>query len=200
MSKNNITREKEWNNRFPKKPVIYNAQYDRPRDPRTFVFDKSYILESIIKNYGLSSKDDNTTILSCLTFVQSFIKYAGDRKTKGQDEFWQNPEDTVTLQKGDCEDGAILIKSLSLVAGVPDWKVRICAGHVKGGGHAYCTYVRDDDTQCIMDWCYWPNRLPVNERRSLKDEKNYYEVWFSWTRKYTFAPQRTTYSKGIISV
>lgn len=533
MSKNDLAREKKWNNKFPKKPITYNAQYGRPRDPRTFVFDKSYLLESVVKSYGLSSKNDNDTMLNCLLFVQKYLKYTGDMETKGQQEFWQNPEDTLTLQKGDCiaeyeeiytidgvkkakdvkvgdmvlsydfntnefvykpivnlwdkgvkkikrvhlrngqhvdvtdehhmmvrtnqkgdsvyekrdlkdvdlsrwwrrkvpiakkipykksvpvwdkelyrvighylaegwcdkytvsssgyeliediiplleknnipfsehknnsgvpyitflksdfkdylkplkrnsfditlteelltlpeeyleellygmwlgdgtklqypdnrgyannkewtyatsseqlagdiqriglhlgrtfhiwkqehhggsgnqpiyrinynsnshflkdhghkdlgevsiryiedvgecqtydwevkdthnflfkngmlsfqcEDGALLIKSLSLVAGVPDWKVRVCAGHVKGGGHAYCTYVRDNDTQCVMDWCYWPNQLPVNSRPNFKDEKNYYEIWFSWTREYTFAPKPVTYSKGVVTL
>jgi len=522
-------REQLWNNKFPKKPVIYNAQYGRPRDPRTFLFDKSYILEQIVKNYGLKQGSDDDTMLACLVFVQSFITYKGDMITKGQKEFWQNPEDTTTLQKGDCiaeyetihtkegvkkasevklgdlvlsydfnenkyvykpiinlwdkgikpikrvhfrngqyidvtdehhmlmrtnqignskyektdlkdvdlsrwwkrrvplsikipyyekdiewltedlcfvigyflaggwveksyvvasgydiiehiipklekheipfseyinksgipclrllnsdfnellkkqktnsfdihleerffhlpankleailngfcvgdqyngnyedkkgynfystlsekwatdiqriglqigkpfhiwkqgfhgglgdmsiwrityntnsdflenhghnklgevsisyiedmgecqtydwevedthnfffkngictsqcEDGAILIKSLSLVAGIPDWKVKVNAGHVKGGGHAYCTYIRDNDTQCIMDWCYWPNRKQVNDRPKLEDEKNYYEIWFSFNREYTFAPKHTTYSKGLISL
>lgn len=200
MAKNDFEREKKWNNQFPKKPVTYNAQYGRPRDPRTFIFDKSHILEAVVKSYGLSLKSDDNTMLACLTFVQDFIKYTGDKETKGQDEFWQNPEDTLTLQLGDCEDGALLIKSLSLIAGVPDWKVRVCAGHVKGGGHAYCTYVRDNDTQCVMDWCYWANKLPVNARPNFTDEENYYEVWFTWTREYTFAPKPLSYSKGTITL
>ena len=193
-------REQKWNNKFPKRPITYNAQYGRPRDPRTFIFSRSHILESIVNSYRLNKGDDNQKILNCLLFVQKFIQYKGDKELKGQMEFLQNPEDTLTLQKGDCEDGAILIKSLSLIAGVPDWKVRVCAGHVKGGGHAYCTYVRDNDTQCIMDWCYWPNQLPVNKRPKLQDEKNYYEVWFSFNAEYTFAPRQITYSKGQLTL
>jgi len=189
-------RAEKWTNMFPKKPVIYNAQYGRPRDPRTFIFERSHILEPVVKSYRLNKGNDNDKILACLLFVQKFIKYTGDKELKGQTEFWQNPEDTLTLQKGDCEDGAILIKSLSLIAGIPDWKVRVCAGHVKGGGHAYCTYVRDDDTQCVMDWCYWPNQKEVNKRTLLANEKNYYEIWFSFTSEYTFAPRQLAYSKG----
>jgi hypothetical protein len=92
----------------------------------------------------------------------------------------------------------ILVKSLTLCAGVPDWKVKIVAGDVKGGGHAYCTYIRRDDTQCILDSCYWPNQLPVNKRPKMEDEKNYYGIWFSFTSEYSYAEKKVAYGKGKI--
>ena len=95
-----------------------------------------------------------------------------------------------------CEDGAILTKSLTLCAGVPDWKVKVVAGMVEGGGHAYCTYVRDDNTQCIMDWCYWPINLPVNERISMEEEPSYHEIWFSFNNEFSYAEVKTMYSNG----
>ena len=30
-------RAKKWNNKWPKERVTYNAQYNRPRDVRTFI-------------------------------------------------------------------------------------------------------------------------------------------------------------------
>lgn len=95
-----------------------------------------------------------------------------------------------------CEDGAILMKSLTLCAGVPDWKVKIVAGNVKGGGHAYCAFIRDDDTQVIIDWCYWPNRLHPNARPKMEDEQNYYEIWFSFNHNHSYAETKVEYSKG----
>lgn len=188
-----IPRKRKWLKKFPKTEVTYNAQYGRPRDPRTFIFDRSSILEKVVNKYKLQGRNHNETMQRILLFVMDHLKYTGDQETKKQQEFWQNPEDTITLGKGDCEDGAILIKSLSLIAGVPDWKVRICAGNVKGGGHAYCTYVRDNDTQCILDWCYWPNKKPINKRPSIQQEPNYYEIWFSFTREHCFGSQKAYY-------
>jgi len=182
-----------WSNKWSKERVIYNAQYGRPRDVRTFLFDRSFILEDIIEGHKLIGKDDDETMYRILLYVINNLKYTGDKETKGQVEFWQNPEDTVTLKKGDCEDGAILIKSLSLVAGVPDYKVKIAAGLVKGGGHAYVIYLRDNNTWCILDWCYWPNRLHINKRKKFADESNYYDVWFSFNHEYSFASQTRKY-------
>ena len=186
-------RAKRWTNKFRRERVTYNAQYGRPRDVRTFIFDKSYILEDIVRKHKLVGKNDDETIYKILLFVMDNLKYTSDTDTKSQVEFWQNPEDTVTLKKGDCEDGAILIKSLSLIAGIPDYKVRIAAGMVKGGGHAYTLYLRDDEHQVVLDWCYWPNRKQINDRPNFGREKNYYDIWFSFNNNFTFAKEPRKY-------
>ena len=189
-------REKQWRSMFAKHPVIYRAQNGNPRDVRTFLFDDSYILKLYVDHYNLVGIDDEDTMRRILLWVMDHLVYVGDETTKGQREFWQNPEDTIITLRGDCEDGAILIKSLALVAGVPDWKVKILAGNVVGGGHAYCTFIRYDDVQVILDWCYWPNRLRIAERPRRQDEENYLEVWFSWDKKYSYVPKPTEYSQG----
>jgi predicted transglutaminase-like cysteine proteinase len=191
-------RQELWEGKFKKVPVLYNAQYGRPRDVRTFIFDVSHMLETMVSEYKLKGVNDEETMLNCCLFVQKYIRYIGDVETKGQTEFWQNPEDTLTAGRGDCEDGALLMKSLTLVAGMPDWKCKVVAGDVRGGGHAYCVYVRDDDTQCVMDWCYWPNQDPVNKRKCFEDEENYNEIWFSFQRKYSYAEKKVEYSAGRI--
>jgi hypothetical protein len=163
---------------------------------RTFLFDVSHILDLYIDYYNLKGWDDEDTMYKIVMWVIDHLQYVGDEVNKGQVEYWQNPEDTIITLKGDCEDGAILIKSLALAAGVPDWKVKILAGMVVGGGHAYCTYIRNDETQVILDWCYWPNRLRIPERPERASETNYKEVWFSWDKKYGYAPKPTEYTNG----
>jgi len=197
LSSSERERANFWNNKWPKDRIIYNAQYGRPRDVRTFIFDRSYILEDVLRSYNIIHDGDDDEVMYKITMstIDRF-RYVGDEKTKGQREFWQNPEDSVTSGKGDCEDGAILIKSLSLVAGVPDYKVRIAAGMVKGGGHAYVLYLRDDDTQCILDWCYWSNNLPIMSRKTWKQEENYYDIWFSFNKEFSFAAVSTSYGPG----
>jgi len=196
---NDKKREKVWRSKFVVKPIIYRAQNGNPRDVRTFLFDNSHILEAYVKHYSLKGFDDENTMLRILLWVIDHLEYVGDETTKGQVEFWQNPEDTIITLKGDCEDGAILIKSLALAAGVPDWKVKILAGEVVGGGHAYCTFIRYDETQVILDWCYWANRLPISRRKERKDEENYKQVWFSFDRRYGYAPKPTEYSSSGIN-
>lgn len=190
------TRQEWWETRFPEVPVLYKAQDASPRDVRNFVFDKSYLLERIINTYKLKGNTDEETAYKCCVFLIDNLKYVGDDKARDQPEFWQYPEDTLTRQTGDCEDGAILMKSLTLCAGVPDWKVKIQAGMVKGGGHAYCTIIRDDDTQCILDWCYWPNKKQIKDRPAFKDEPNYHDIWFSFNHNHSYAETKTTYFAG----
>jgi len=192
-------REKKWRAMFTKYPVVYRAQNGNPRDVRTFLFDKSHILKVYVEHYKLKGIDDEDTMRRITLWVMDHLRYVGDSQNKGQVEYWQNPEDTIITLRGDCEDGAILIKSLSLVAGVPDWKVKILAGMVVGGGHAYCTFIRYDDTQVILDWCYWPNRLRVAERKPRQQETNYKEVWFSWDKQYSYVPKPVEYENGKMS-
>lgn len=192
------TRQQWWETRFPEVPVLYRAQDRSLRDVRNFIFDKSYLFDQAISKSRLKGRDDNETVYKCLMFVIANLKYVGDDVARNQPEFWQYPEDTLTRGTGDCEDGAILLKSLTLACGVPDWKVKIQAGNVKGGGHAYCTYIRDDDTQCILDWCYWPNRLPINSRPKFKDKPNYYDIWFSFNKNHAYAETKLTYANGEI--
>jgi len=189
-------REAVWRSKFDIEPIIYRAQNGNPRDVRTFLFDTSHILDIYINHYGLKGWDDEDTMYKIVMWVIDNLQYVGDQANKGQVEYWQNPEDTIITLKGDCEDGAILIKSLALAAGVPDWKVKIMAGMVVGGGHAYCTYIRHDETQVILDWCYWPNRLKLHDRPDRGRESNYLEVWFSFDKRHGYAPKPTEYTNG----
>ena len=97
---------------------------------------------------------------------------------------------------GDCEDGAILLSNVLVKSGIPYYRVRVCAGSVNGGGHAYCVYCRETDNEwVVLDWCYWPNDLPVAQRKKHRDEPNYaspdgnYYVWFSWDLKNVYAKE-----------
>jgi predicted transglutaminase-like cysteine proteinase len=187
-------RENMWRSKFVVQPIIYAAQDKCQRDVRTFLFDRSYILEKYVDHYKLRGQDDNETMYKILMWTIDNFKYMSDEDTRKQVEYWQNPEESLFTMTGDCEDGSLLMKSLSLVAGVPDWKVKVLAGDVKGGGHAYLTYIRDDESQVILDWCYWPNRLPINSRPVRESEPNYYKVWFSFDKLYGYAPKATTYT------
>jgi hypothetical protein len=55
-------------------------------------------------------------------------------------DFWQFPSETIVLQKGDCEDLAILWASLAIKCGVPRHKVHVDLGMFGNMGHAYGIY------------------------------------------------------------
>lgn len=190
-----------WNNKWKHKIITYKAQKGIERDPRTYIFNKSYILEKVIRKMKLP-KEDNKKAYAILLWVMRNIKYTGDKELHQQKEYWQTPEETIALKKGDCEDGALLIKSLALVAGISDYKMKICCGNVKGGAHAYVIYLREniDDfrkgTWCVLDWVYWPSLLPVEKRKEHKDEIKYLDIWFTFNKEFTFAQHKAEYSKG----
>ena len=139
-------------------------------------------------------------------WVKSNIKYVGDSTQYKSIEFWATALETLKSREGDCEDGAIVMANLMIKAGIPAWRIRITAGAVKGGYHAYLTYLPDSeleyeyDKQCwvICDWCYETNVLPMNERPYYKEEKNYYtdDIRFSFNRDYAFSTHGTVIIGG----
>jgi len=95
------------------------------------------ILAEIIHDYKLKRNTHKK-------FVVRFLDYVGDEEASDCPEFWQFPFETLQSGIGDCEDGAILMASLMIQAGIPAYRVKVCAGYVQEsptapqGGHCYC--------------------------------------------------------------
>lgn len=171
--------EKYWNNKRPKSNILYPG---RPLfldetpcrvDPRIF-FTIDHTLPTFI-----GTNDDKAR--KCLCWVHENIKYTEDYK-----EFWQFAFETLKRKKGDCEDQAILMANMMIMSGVSYWRIRLNAGTVKGGGHAYVTYLSEKDNKWyILDSCYW-----YSESRGLKklfkDAEKYFGIWFSWNTKHIY--------------
>jgi len=183
-----------WNNKWKQSKIIYNAQDGQERDVRNLIYNKSYILERTANRWrGLEPEE---IAYKAICWAINNLTYVGDMKTHKQAEFWQSPEETYATKQGDCEDGALLIASLMRIAGCPAYRVKICAGWVKSngdqGGHAYVIFLRDDQTWCVLDWCYWKNKKQIKDRRQHKDEPNYYEIWWTFNDQYSWAQKSTT--------
>lgn len=153
---------------------------------KTLVFDTLGIKKSDT-NHDRKSEIIQKWVIDNLTYVY-------DQAQHNYVEHWQYPYETLQLQTGDCEDGAILMASMMIAAGIPRWRVRIAGGLVKTGnataptgGHAWVTYLRESDQKfCILDWCYYPDRSPIHLKSTLKMNKNYLKTWFSWNDKWTW--------------
>ena len=104
-----------------------------------------------------------------------------------------------------CEDGAILMASLMLNAGITPWRVRVTAGSVqpsptaKMGGHAYVTYCREHDNNwVILDWCYYADsRVPVQDKPYAKLVATYKDIWFSFNNTFSWAHKEYDIIKDI---
>jgi len=184
-------KEDELNNKYPKATILYTGR-EIPNigvaavDIRTFFTNNlAYELQKIDSTIGGS---DDEKALSCLKWVIENITYQSDFSLFGLDEFWCFPYEVLLTRRGDCDDGAILLANLMRACGIPYWKIRLTAGLVPEGGHAYVTYyVASRDWWVALDWCYYPNLDPVGVRPDYKLSPIYMEVWFSWNSRYAFA-------------
>ena len=159
------------------------AQYGGPRilmDPRVFF---TPIDDAIPIVHGDTNDEKAYNALRRVVFN---VRYKTDQELYGATEHWPFAYETLHLRQGDCDGGAILMANIMLKSGVPEWRIRLCAGSVKGGGHAWVTYLREsDDKWVILDWCYWPQ----DSLSGLlwKDAENYFRIWFSWNNTDIYA-------------
>lgn len=114
----------------------------------------------------------------------------------GAPEYFLLPEETIAAARAkcgvDCEDGANLILSCCLAAGVPKERIWCTGGPVqyngKELGHGYVVYKRDGDlVPVVIDWCYREDSkiAPVN-KKPYSDNAYYLLPWFSWNHEETW--------------
>jgi len=71
-------------------------------------------------------------------WVAANIKYKTDKEQWGVAEYWQTPEDTLSLRTGDCEDFATLLCTLLRAYGIGEQQIYIALGLDNDGyGHAF---------------------------------------------------------------
>ncbi|MBW1921897.1 MAG: transglutaminase domain-containing protein [Deltaproteobacteria bacterium] len=119
-------------------------------------------------------------------WVQDNITYVSDLENYSTPELWTYPTVTLERRSGDCEDGAFLLHSLALHAGVPSDRLRTYGGIVwaddlglSTAGHAWTAYRRElDDQWIILDWCYWAQNTPIAERTPMREDYKYVDDYF----------------------
>jgi len=143
------------------------------------------------------------------------LTYTYDMQKYDSSEYWLFPFETAGSGYGDCEDGAILIASLAINAGIPNYKVKVAAGYVCNGsnksliydtdkhsplnyrcdgtscgGHAYCIYLASDNEWRIIDWCYWQDsNVPILEKPLARlggAYAAYKDVWFTFNNEFAW--------------
>lgn len=155
-------------------------------------------LASLIVN---PSDSDDTKMYKIEQWVQNNITYVSDEEQYSEMELWAFPTMTISSEEGDCEDGAFLIHSLALNAGVDPDRLRTYGGIVVTnhgtsiGGHAWTAYKRETDDQWItLDWCYWAQTSPLSEREPMSEDLKYLDDWFFVTATKTV---ETPYSNRV---
>lgn len=128
-----------------------------------------------------------------IEWVVDHIRYETDESAWGRKEMWQPPAVTLMRRSGDCEDGAFLVHSMMLNAGVPWERIRTYGGIVKvgegaeSGGHAWTAYRREsDDEWVVLDTSYYPTTYGVTFRKPMRLLGDYYlDTLFYMTANYS---------------
>lgn len=199
-----------WNNKRPRKTIAYSGRAIPKRngtgngtmlrefvqiDVKTMVTPNDDLLKKIIEKYSLKGNSNDETMHNIQKWVVGNIKYLGDDINNYTMEYWQYPFETLLDKIGDCEDGALLIASLALNAGVPPFRIRIVAGMVQEaptapeGGHGYVSYLRESDNQwVVIDWCYFEDSSKEISKKIIQKDNPYYKnIWFSFNNEYSWA-------------
>ena len=214
---NNEELENYWNTKHPVNPVIYTGRAipavcptckghtikeSVKIDVKTMVSTRDNLINNIIKQYNLIGKTHDITMLNIQKWVVKNIKYIGDDLSQGTMEYWQFPFETLTSKMGDCEDGAILIASIAVSAGIPEFRVRVVAGMVQEaptapeGGHGYVSYLRESDNQwVVVDWCYYEDSAKEIKNKPILKNNNYYKkMWFSFNHLHSWSNESLEFS------
>jgi len=197
-----------WNNKHPKQPIIYAGRAIRGCDKRInidvrqMIWEDDYMLDKVCGH--IAGSNDNKAHWAQKYIVKN-IKYVSDKKKADINECWQFPNETLVTKTGDCEDGAILLASMMLCMGIPNWRVRVTAGLVSTGtnaefgGHAYVTYCREKDNNwVVLDWCYLQDSaLEVRNKPVMRDRKEYQKIWFSFNNQYSWSHETYGVINGV---
>lgn len=194
--------ENYWNNKWDKSPIIYNGRTLKTNndrfgvDVKDFITHNDEVLLAVINKYNLKKPTYDETAVAIQKFVVENLAYKYDSEISSVPEFWQFPFESLYSKIGDCEDGAILIASLCINAGIPEWRVKVAAGYVQPkptapqGGHGYCIYLADDGEWRILDWCYYQDsHLPIKEKPLAKNggqNNSYKQIWFTFNGQYSW--------------
>lgn len=159
-----------------------------------------------------SSEDLDILTRNCLMYVHSIITYTGDTVYWDMTERWQDSRETIVLQHGDCEDGAILCYVLCRLKGVPANRLLLCAGDVEGGGHCWLAYKPNGYplNWVFLDWCYWYDTTSIDLRNKfwidnniiyeylytgMLVKSNYLNTWFGFNEVTSYAKIRYEINK-----
>ena len=128
------------------------------------------------------------------------IGYLSDAENYGYAELCAPPVWTLSKTLGDCEDGAFLIHSLALNAGVPADRLRTYGGLVETGvgamsdeplaGHGWTAYRRERDNEwVVVDFSYYPNYELMSSRTPMKEDDRYVDdFWYMDLREWVNTP------------
>ena len=192
--------EEYWNNKHPKTDIVYGGRQIPkkdariPIDVRKMIWNNDCLIRDVIIKENLIKESYDATALACQQYIVKNYKYISDVNNVGYIEFWMLPFETLFTKTGDCEDCSVLMSSLMISAGIPEFRVRCNAGYVldqngQQQGHCYVTYCRTTDNNfVILDWCFLEDsNIAVKDKPLAKNNDRYGNIWFSFNNLFSFS-------------
>jgi len=149
------------------------------------------VIRSMAMKIVNPSDTDDVKMVKIQRWVVYNIEYKSDKEQYGYEELWVPPVMVLQTGQGDCEDGAFLIMSLGLNAGVDPSRLRMYGGFVdagqgaESGSHGWVAYRRESDNEWVaVDFSYYPDLSPMDYRTPLKDDEKYVDDYFYITNQY----------------
>jgi predicted transglutaminase-like cysteine proteinase len=182
----NVQNIKGWFLQFQKNLNTYNESgIQADNEYRKYLQFPNSQMKDLASQIVEPNDSDDAKMEKIQQWVMDNITYVADEKNYGSPEYWAMPVETLNKESGDCEDGAFLIHSLALNAGVDPSRLRTYGGLVETagtapfGGHAWTAYQRESDDEWIaIDWCYYPTTGSMDHRQTLADDDKYFDDWF----------------------
>lgn len=173
--------------------ILRNQQWYSPRDkimndPSITSIWLQYpneIISNLAAEIVNPSDSDDVKMEKIQSWVVDNIEYVSDIDQYGYEEIWVPPVMLLSTMKGDCEDGAFLIMSLALNAGVDPDRLRFYGGEVLAGegaaigGHGWVAYMRESDDKWVpVDFSYYPDARPMSYRTPMSEDDRYVKQYF----------------------
>ena len=156
------------------------------------------IIRDIAMQIVHSQDSDDVKMEKIQRWVVYNIEYKSDMEQYGYEELWVPPVMLLRTRQGDCEDGAFLIMSLGLNAGVDPARLRMYGGFVDAGqgsasgNHGWVAYRRESDDEWVaVDFSYYPDLRSMDYRTPLKDDEKYVDDYFFITNQYIVITENT---------
>lgn len=185
-----------FNNKWPRSNIKYRTKTGGNLVDVKTVLNSTHpnIVKEGQKLRGI--REDDIVAKDCLRWVIARTRYKYDIQQWNKPEYWQEAPETYALRTGDCEDFSILLYKLMEAAGIPHWRMKLCAGWVKTvqgkGGHCYLIYLANDFEWYILDGTYWPlTSLNSFKKIPHRKRKEYISIWWTFNKKFSWIQKDT---------
>jgi len=184
-----------WNSRWKKTVVVYDTGNGEMKDPRDLLnakFEPTPELQSFLDSIKSLDNDSKAYKIHRWILKDLGMKYKSDSEIWHKTEYWQTPQQSLSLKSGDCEDFSLLWLKITEIAGIPSYRCKIYCGDTDGGGHAYPCYLSEEGNRWVsMDLTYYAKILQIEYRAAVQNIRYYGRVWFSFNRSAIFAQHDT---------